>query len=143
MALIDNCFTSFLHVDVGQQTGIKKLRIYKCNGNKSLTPWNLTFLRFRAIAYSLSHLISVLKNLEHSWALAFLRRTRFMDPDFQGDLLAVISKLFYLQFACNGLSFRYSHGFILITNRLSTSPNHAMPTHWSIHPQISWAKCDP
>ncbi|KAF9521875.1 hypothetical protein CPB83DRAFT_840925 [Crepidotus variabilis] len=44
-----------------------------------------------AIAYSLSHLISVIKHLEPSWTIAFLRRTRFLDPDFQGDLLAVIS----------------------------------------------------
>ena len=43
-----------------------------------------------AISYSLSNLISVLEHLEPSWARAFLRRTRFMDPDFQGDVLAVI-----------------------------------------------------
>lgn len=43
-----------------------------------------------SISYSLSNLISVLEHLEPSWARAFLRRTRFMDPDFQGDILAVI-----------------------------------------------------
>ena len=45
---------------------------------------------FSAISYSLSNLLSVLEHLELSWARAFLRRTRFMDPDFQGDVLAVI-----------------------------------------------------
>ncbi len=44
------------------------------------------------IAYLLSHLMSVLQHLEPAWTRAFLRRTRFLDPDFQGDVLAVISK---------------------------------------------------
>ncbi|PPQ72963.1 hypothetical protein CVT24_000165 [Panaeolus cyanescens] len=44
-----------------------------------------------AISYSLGHLMSVIEHLEPAWARAFLRRTRFMDPDFQGDVLAVIS----------------------------------------------------
>jgi hypothetical protein len=44
------------------------------------------------IAYLLSHLMSVLQHLEPAWTRAFLRRTRFLDPDFQGDILAVISK---------------------------------------------------
>ena len=44
------------------------------------------------IAYLLSHLMSVLQHLEPAWTRAFLRRTRFLDPDFQGDALAVISK---------------------------------------------------
>lgn len=35
--------------------------------------------------------MSVIEHLEYSWTRAFLRRTRFLDPDFQGDLLAVIS----------------------------------------------------
>ncbi|KAF9035517.1 hypothetical protein BJ165DRAFT_1533514 [Panaeolus papilionaceus] len=44
-----------------------------------------------AISYSLGHLMSVIEHLDPAWARAFLRRTRFMDPDFQGDVLAVIS----------------------------------------------------
>ncbi|KAK7688323.1 hypothetical protein QCA50_008695 [Cerrena zonata] len=43
------------------------------------------------IAYLLSHLMSVVEHLEPAWARAFLRRTRFLDSDFQGDVLAVIS----------------------------------------------------
>ncbi|KAF5318091.1 hypothetical protein D9619_012029 [Psilocybe cf. subviscida] len=46
-----------------------------------------------ALAYSLSHLMSVLEHLEPSWSRAFLRRTRFLDPDFQGDILAVVSMI--------------------------------------------------
>ncbi|KAH8105047.1 hypothetical protein DFH11DRAFT_1864282 [Phellopilus nigrolimitatus] len=42
------------------------------------------------IAYLLSHLRSVEEHLEPTWARAFLRRTRFMDADFQGDILSVI-----------------------------------------------------
>lgn len=37
--------------------------------------------------------MSVLQHLEPAWTRAFLRRTRFLDPDFQGDVLAVISKV--------------------------------------------------
>jgi hypothetical protein len=39
----------------------------------------------------LSHLLSVIEHLEPAWSRAFLRRTRFLDADFQGDVLAVIS----------------------------------------------------
>ncbi|KAF8907756.1 hypothetical protein CPB85DRAFT_1551911 [Mucidula mucida] len=45
------------------------------------------------IAYSLSHLMSVMEHMEPSWTRAFLVRTRFLDPNFQGDLLAVISMI--------------------------------------------------
>ncbi|KAH7923390.1 hypothetical protein BV22DRAFT_1196761 [Leucogyrophana mollusca] len=43
------------------------------------------------IAYLLSHLMSVVEHLDPSWSQAFLRRTRMLDSDFQGDVLAVIS----------------------------------------------------
>lgn len=42
------------------------------------------------IAYLLSHLRSVEEHLDPEWARAFLRRTRFMESDFQGDILSVI-----------------------------------------------------
>ncbi|GBE78787.1 hypothetical protein SCP_0116800 [Sparassis crispa] len=45
------------------------------------------------IAYLLSHLMSVVEHLEPAWSRAFLRRTRFLDSDFQGDVLAVISMI--------------------------------------------------
>ncbi|KAI0292339.1 hypothetical protein B0F90DRAFT_1811958 [Multifurca ochricompacta] len=45
------------------------------------------------IAYLLSHLMSVVQHLEPAWTRAFLRRTRFLDPDFQGDVLGVISMI--------------------------------------------------
>ncbi|KAF9028574.1 hypothetical protein BDZ89DRAFT_1066048 [Hymenopellis radicata] len=45
------------------------------------------------IAYSLSHLMSIMEHMEPSWTRAFLVRTRFLDPNFQGDLLAVISMI--------------------------------------------------
>ncbi|KAJ6525711.1 hypothetical protein B0H19DRAFT_1223853 [Mycena capillaripes] len=45
------------------------------------------------LAYSLSHLMSVVEHMESSWTRAFLRRTRFLDADFQGDVLAVISMI--------------------------------------------------
>ncbi|KAG2130867.1 hypothetical protein DEU56DRAFT_981991 [Suillus clintonianus] len=43
------------------------------------------------IAYQLCHLMSIVQHLEPAWAHAFLRRTRMLDSDFQGDVLAVIS----------------------------------------------------
>ncbi|THU98769.1 hypothetical protein K435DRAFT_720372 [Dendrothele bispora CBS 962.96] len=45
------------------------------------------------LAYSLSHLLSIVEHLEPAWTQAFLGRTRFMDPNFQGDMLAVISMI--------------------------------------------------
>ncbi|KAJ7510139.1 hypothetical protein B0H11DRAFT_1957855 [Mycena galericulata] len=45
------------------------------------------------LAYSLSHLMSTVEHMEPSWTRAFLRRTRFLDSDFQGDVLAVISMI--------------------------------------------------
>ncbi|TFY76526.1 hypothetical protein EWM64_g7486 [Hericium alpestre] len=44
------------------------------------------------LGYLLSHLTSVVERLEPAWSRAFLRRTRFLDSDFQGDVLAVISR---------------------------------------------------
>lgn len=34
--------------------------------------------------------MSVMENLEPEWAHALLRRTRFADPELQGDILSVI-----------------------------------------------------
>ncbi|KAF8896796.1 hypothetical protein CPB84DRAFT_1682022 [Gymnopilus junonius] len=45
------------------------------------------------ISYGLSHLMSVLEHMEPAWSRAFLRRTRFIDPDFQGDVLGVVSMI--------------------------------------------------
>ncbi|KAK0473358.1 hypothetical protein IW261DRAFT_1503962 [Armillaria novae-zelandiae] len=45
------------------------------------------------IAYCLSHLMSVISNMDPAWTRAFLTRTRFLDPTFQGDMLAVISMI--------------------------------------------------
>lgn len=42
---------------------------------------------------------SVEEHLEPNWAKAFLRRTRFLESDFQGDVLAVICLCFFL-FCC-------------------------------------------
>ncbi|KAH9924008.1 uncharacterized protein B0H18DRAFT_1120090 [Fomitopsis serialis] len=45
------------------------------------------------IAFLLSHLMSVVEHLDPAWSRAFLRRTRLLDADFQGDVLAVISMI--------------------------------------------------
>jgi len=37
--------------------------------------------------------MSVVERLEPAWSRAFLRRTRLLDPDFQGDVLAVITMI--------------------------------------------------
>lgn len=46
-----------------------------------------------SLSYTLSHLMSVIEHMEPTWTRAFLRRTRFLDPDFQGDILAVITMI--------------------------------------------------
>ena len=97
----------------------------------------------RAIAYSLSHLISVVRHLEPSWALAFLRRTRFMDPDFQGDLLAVIcASSPSSKYSIGILTSGNSDDFFIIKSGSPTSPNHTMPAHWSVHVEIPRTECD-
>ncbi|CCM03488.1 uncharacterized protein FIBRA_05622 [Fibroporia radiculosa] len=45
------------------------------------------------VAFHLSHLMSVVEHLDPAWSRAFLRRTRFLDADFQGDVLAVVSMI--------------------------------------------------
>jgi len=43
------------------------------------------------VAYHLSYLMSVVVQFEPAWSRAFLRRCRFLDSEFQGEILAVIS----------------------------------------------------
>ncbi|KAL5501058.1 hypothetical protein ACEPAH_9445 [Sanghuangporus vaninii] len=45
------------------------------------------------ISYLLSHLRSVTEHLELPWAQAFLKRTLLLEPDFQGDVLGIISMI--------------------------------------------------
>ncbi|KAF5391065.1 hypothetical protein D9757_003094 [Collybiopsis confluens] len=47
----------------------------------------------KQISYSLSHLLSTVEHLEPAWISALLSRTRFSDPNFQGDVLAVFSMI--------------------------------------------------
>lgn len=51
--------------------------------------------------------MSVLQHLEPAWTRAFLRRTRFLEPDFQGDVLAVISKGTSNPYVCALADIRY------------------------------------
>jgi hypothetical protein len=45
------------------------------------------------VAYALSHLMSVVEHLSPKWTRALLLRTRFLDAEFQGEVLSVISEL--------------------------------------------------
>ena len=79
-----------------EDLGSAAVRMFHCR-SKACTRTRLTFfLRSSEIAYLLSHLMSVVERLEPAWRRAFLRRTRFMDADFQGDVLAVISTFLLL-----------------------------------------------
>ena len=113
---------------------------------------------FSAISYSLSNLLSVLEHLELSWARAFLRRTRFMDPDFQGDVLAVICTfnfIYLCHFLKKMLNGKFSYYFLLLLLFLFggnpsydlfvfaygiTSPtDHALSAFGSVLTSISWS----
>lgn len=84
--------------------------------------------RFRQLAYSLSHLLSVIEHLELSWTRAFLRRTRFLDPDFQGDVLAVISQILFLDLVlCFSNHFCSSNIDFLAYRKPSTTDNTLSP----------------
>ena len=90
---------SFRWEEDGLKRGIIKSWIYKCKlACVDLNDEMLINGIVSAISYALSNLISVLEHLEPSWARAFLRRTRFMDPDFQGDVLAVICTFIFVSF---------------------------------------------
>ena len=52
----------------------------------------LNVLDNRKIGYHLSCLMSVVVQFEPAWSRAFLRRCRFLDSEFQGEMLAVISE---------------------------------------------------
>ncbi|KAH8111150.1 hypothetical protein DFH11DRAFT_644694 [Phellopilus nigrolimitatus] len=66
---------------------------YSLRGKWPKERYNTIYEIQMEIAYLLSHLRSVTEHLELSWAQAFLKRTRFLEPDFQGDVLAVISMI--------------------------------------------------
>lgn len=53
---------------------------------------SLNVLAHRKVAYHLSYLMSVVVEFEPAWSRAFLRRCRFLDSEFQGEMFAVISK---------------------------------------------------
>ena len=67
-----------------------------------------------------------------------------MDPDFQGDVLAVLCpslNLFRLIAICWwGLVRIFSHDFVITSDRLPPSSDHAMPTGRSIYFEISWTE---
>ena len=96
-----------------------------------------------SISYALSNLLSVLEHLEPSWALAFLRRTRFMDPDFQGDVLAVICT-FHIFLSVFFFESTYlkkigtSYDYFLVAYGFTSSANHALSASGSIFAPISW-----
>ncbi len=78
----------------GQRKGTRRYWKSNCTGILTLSGKGsfAYYSILSEIAYLLSHLMSVLQHLEPAWTRAFLRRTRFLDPEFQGDVLAVISK---------------------------------------------------
>ncbi|KIY44983.1 hypothetical protein FISHEDRAFT_50366 [Fistulina hepatica ATCC 64428] len=75
------------------------------------------------IAYSLSHLLSTIKHMEAAWTRAFLRRTRFLDPDFQGDVLAVLSMGPSLNLSCLISCFI----FLILTDMIATGLRTGSP----------------
>ncbi|KAH8105763.1 hypothetical protein DFH11DRAFT_1278514 [Phellopilus nigrolimitatus] len=66
---------------------------YSLRGKWPKERYNTVYEIQMEIAYLLSHLRSITEHLELSWSQAFLKRTRFLEPDFQGDVLAVISMI--------------------------------------------------
>jgi hypothetical protein len=84
-------FVSSPSVVDGRQSVIKRSSSSSCKTLYLLflSTWS-DFVCSQA-AYLLSHLMSAVEQLEPAWADAFLKRSRFLDADFQGDVLGVIS----------------------------------------------------
>ena len=96
------------------------------------------------IAYLLSHLMSVLQRLEPAWTRAFLRRTRFLDPDFQGDVLAVISKGLTKSLLRTLLIYSILSRYDIncTSHRCSVASNHTMPIARSLYTLSPWTECN-
>lgn len=99
----------------------------------------------RSIAYSLSHLMSVVEHLEPSWTRAFLKRARFLDPDFQGDVLAVISAssfspaiLVALLISDHRFDCKCSYDILVSTYRQPTPTSHAVSVTGQVHDEVPW-----
>ena len=78
--------------------------------------------------------MSIIKHLDPSWSKAFLRRTRFDDANFQGDILAVISKLttaYEKQFSL--MDVHYSDDIYCAAYGASTAANYALPIVGQVH----------
>jgi hypothetical protein len=85
--------------------------------------------------------MSVAEQLEPAWAHAFLRRTRMLDADFQGDVLAVISK--FLQSLSRVLLTFARPNLFCTSNRQSTASGNAMSSPESIHGKTPRFECHP
>lgn len=69
-------------------------------------------------AFLLSHLLLIVERMDPGWCRAFLRRTRLLESDFQGDVLAVIST------CCGDLS---THPLTSISAMISNSLRSGQP----------------
>ena len=76
---------------VSEDLGDPTVRVLCLSSSAAELTYSLLPCVGRQVGYLLSHLMSVVEQLEPAWRRAFLRRTRFVDADFQGDVLAVIS----------------------------------------------------
>ena len=86
--------TSFLFEDAGLLNDTTRSWTFSCTWISHYLMCQNWSDMIRQIAYSLAHLMSILECMEPAWSRALLKRTRFIDPDFQGDILAVISQTF-------------------------------------------------
>lgn len=82
--------------------------------------------------------MSVVEHLEPAWTRAFLRRTRFLDADFQGDVLAVISMFLnkYRSIEAKFLKPCHLHprpDLHIASHGSSTPPNNTLPFARPIH----------
>ena len=101
------------------------------NSQLSFETFRLTVLGHRKIANHLSYLMAVVAQFEPAWSQAFLRRCRFLDSEFQGETLAVISER-----ACGGplLSclMRSRYNFHCVEEWHSNPADHTLPVIGSI-----------
>lgn len=82
--------------------------------------------------------MSVIEHLEPAWTRALLKRTRFVDPDFQGDTLAVISEQsrpLYKSFFSQHFISSYDRFFP--TDWTSLAANHTSTAHRPVYAKIS------
>ena len=141
-------YLSTLYAESGQLRDIKGSWIYNCELKLQYSRYKLISSMgqtlSREITYLLSHLRSVIEHLDPEWSKAFLRRTRFLESDFQGDVLSVLCECAprtdndrTVANRSNWIRFNLDRS----PHWHASTPNHCLPPPWPVYLTASGIEC--